>query len=160
MKKILIAIAMVAFLITSCKKSELDINNPNQATTAQFWLSASDAQQGINAVYSTYHRAGLSRWMHFLTIIRADEGFSTSPAPWIRNYYDLFNYENYNDGLISSLWQDCYIGINRCNQVLDHVPTINMDNTLKDQLLAEAKFMRGFFYYTLGLHYGNVPDHQ
>jgi starch-binding outer membrane protein, SusD/RagB family len=95
--------------------------------------------------------------MHFLTIIRADEGFSTSPAPWIRNYYDLFNYENYNDGLISSLWEDCYIDINRSNQVLDYVPGIQMDNTVKQQLLGEAKFMGGLFYYTLAQHYGNVP---
>ena len=100
MKKIFIIIAVAALAGTGCKKSELDIPNPNQATTQQFWLSAADAQQGLNAVYSTYHRGALSRWMHFLTIVRADEAFSTSPAPWIRNYFDLFNYENYNDGLI------------------------------------------------------------
>ena len=157
MKKIFIIIAVTVIAGAGCKKSELDITNPNQATTQQFWLSAADAQQGLNAVYSTYHRGALSRWMHFLTIVRADEAFSTSPAPWIRNYFDLFNYENYNDGLISSLWGDCYIGINRCNQVLDNVPTISMDETLKQQMLGEAKFMRGLFYYTLGQHYGNVP---
>jgi tetratricopeptide (TPR) repeat protein len=156
MKRIFI-ITLAALFAVGCKKSELEIPNPNQATTAQFWLTAEDAQSGVNAIYSTYHRGSLSRWMHFLTIVRADEGFSTSPAPWIRNYFDLFNYENYNDGLISGLWGDCYIGINRCNQVLDNVQGINMDATLKNQLLAEAKFMRGFFYYTLGLNYGNVP---
>ena len=157
MKNIYKIITAVSLLTAGCKKSELNIPNPNQATTQQFWLTASDAQQGVNAIYSTYHRSGLARWMHFITIIRADEGFSTSPAPWIRNYYDLFNYQNYNDGLIASLWQDCYIGVNRCNQVLDNVPNITMDNTTKAQLLAEARFMRGFFYYTLALHYGNVP---
>src|SRR3982750_2166172 len=157
MKKIFITITVIALIATGCKKSELDISNPNQATTQQFWLTASDAQLGINAIYSTYHRASLSRWMHFLTIVRADEGFSTSPAPWIRNYYDLFNYENYNDGLISGLWGDCYIGINRCNQVLDNVPNIDMDATLKAQLLGEATFMRGLFYYYLAEYWGNVP---
>lgn len=157
MKRIHLLIVATALLAAACKKSELDINNPNQLTTQQFWQSADDAQRGVNAIYSTYHRAGLCRWMHFLTIVRADEGFSTSPAPWIRNYYDLFNYENYNDGLIASLWSDCYIGINRCNQVLDNVPAIAMDNATKAQLLAEAKFMRGLFYYSLALHYGNVP---
>src|SRR6476620_5462632 len=121
MKTVYIVILTSATLLFSCNKSELNIDNPNQATTKQFWLTATDAQQGVNAIYSTYHRAGISRWMHFLNIVRADEGFSTSPAPWIRNYYDLFNYENYNDGLISSLWEDCYIGVNRANQVLDNV---------------------------------------
>ena len=118
MNKIICMIAVATCLATGCKKSELDIPNPNQLTTEQFWKTAEDAQEGVNAIYSTHHRGSLSRWMHFLTIVRADEGFSTSPAPWIRNYFDLFNYENYNDGLISGLWGDCYIGINRCNQVL------------------------------------------
>src|SRR5215218_9975893 len=126
MKRIFITIAVAAVLATGCKKSELEISNPNQLTTQDFWKNASDAQLGINAIYSTYHRGSLSRWMHFLTIVRADEGFSTSPAPWIRNYYDLFNYENYNDGLIAGLWSDCYIGVARSNQVLDNVPAINM----------------------------------
>lgn len=157
MKNIFIVAVVLVITAPGCKKSELDIRNPNQLTTTQFWKTASDAQQGINAIYSTYHRQSLSRWMPFLTVVRADEGFSTSPAPWIRNYYDLFIYENYNDGLISGLWGDCYIGINRCNQVLDNVPSITMDENLKAQLLGEANFMRGFFYYTLALHYGNVP---
>ncbi|MBC7381548.1 MAG: RagB/SusD family nutrient uptake outer membrane protein [Bacteroidia bacterium] len=157
MKSKLIIIALTALIVTSCKKTELDIVNPNQATTQQFWKTGADAQQGVNAIYSTYHRGSLGRWMHFLTIVRADEGFSTSPAPWIRNYFDQFKYDNYNDGLISGLWGDCYIGINRCNQVLDNVTSIQMDATVKSQLLGEAKLMRGLFYYILGQHYGNVP---
>jgi tetratricopeptide (TPR) repeat protein len=156
MRKLYIIIATL-LAATSCSTSELDIDNPNIPTTQQFWITESDAEQSVNAVYSTLHRASLSRWMHFLTIVRSDEAFSTSPAPWIRNYFDLFNYENYNDGLITGLWGDCYIGINRANQVLDNVPNIAMDETLKQRFLAEAKFLRGFYYYTLAQHYGNVP---
>ena len=157
MKNNFIIIAITTLFVMSCKKTELDITNPNQATTQQFWKSAADAQLGVNAIYSTYHRGSLGRWMQFLTIVRADEAFSTSPAPWIRNYFDQFKYDNYNDGLIAGLWGDCYIGINRCNQVLDNVSGIAMDETLKAQLLGEAKLMRGLFYYTLAQHYGNVP---
>jgi starch-binding outer membrane protein, SusD/RagB family len=157
MRKIYTAIIATLLVATSCNNNELDIENPNQITTQQFWKTPADAEQSVNAVYSTFHRTGLVRWMHFITIVRSDEAFSTSPAPWIRNYYDLFNYQNYNDGLITSIWSDCYIGINRANQVLDNVPNITMDETLKQRLLAEAKFLRGTFYYTLAQHFGNVP---
>ncbi len=54
------------------------------------------------------------------------------------------------------VYQDDYFGINRCNQVLDNVPNIDMDATLKTQYLGEAKFMRGFFYFNLATNYGNV----
>jgi tetratricopeptide (TPR) repeat protein len=157
MRKIYLTITVILSIATSCSNSELDIENPNQATTQQFWNTENDAIQSVSAVYSTLHRGSLARWIHFLTIVRSDEAFSTSPAPWIRNYFDLFNYENYNDGLITGTWGDCYIGINRANQALDNIPNIQMDETLKQRLLAEAKMLRGTFYYTLAQHFGNVP---
>ncbi|HEU4607637.1 MAG TPA: RagB/SusD family nutrient uptake outer membrane protein, partial [Chitinophagaceae bacterium] len=156
MKQFIIAVLLLAVVMTGCKK-DLTIPNPNTPTTANFWKTAGDAQQGVNAVYSTFHRQGLSRWLHFMTIIRSDEGYSTSPAPWIVNNYDVFNNTDYNDYLLTCVWQDDYIGINRANQVLDNVPNIEMDATLKQQLLAEAKFLRGWFYYNLATIYGNVP---
>ncbi len=156
MKKIIIAAVCLMMLSTACKK-DLDIENPNAPTTDNFWKTAADAQSGINAVYSTYHRVGLCRNEFFITIIRSDEGFSTSPNSTLINNFDVFNVTDYNLWETTTLWQDCYVGINRANQVLDNVPNIQMDETVKAQLLAEAKFNRGFFYYYLATLWGNVP---
>jgi hypothetical protein len=156
MKKIFFPAAFILLAAAGCKK-DLTIADPNAVTTQAFWKTASDAQQGINAVYSTYHREGLSRWLYFMTMVRSDEGYSTSPNSDIINTYDAFNITDYNDYLHTSVYQDDYIGINRCNQVLDNVPGISMDAALKQQFLGEAKFMRGFFYYNLATIYGNVP---
>jgi hypothetical protein len=155
-KRIILLTACIWILFSACKK-DLDISNPNQLTTPAFWKTASDAQQGVNAIYSTYHREGLSRWLYFMTMMRADEGFSTSPNSDIVNLYDVFNITDYNDYLVTSVYQDDYVGINRANQVLDNVPGITMDATQKQQLLGEAYFFRGFFYYNLATLYGNVP---
>lgn len=151
-----ITVPIIAIVVDGCKK-DLTIPNPNTPTTENFWKTANDAQLGINAIYSTFHREGLSRWLYFMTMIRADEGFSTSPNPDIVNVYDAFNITDYNDYLVTSVWQDDYIGINRANQVLDNVPNINMDTTLKQQIIGEALFLRGWFYYNLATIYGNVP---
>lgn len=157
MRNVLIKTAVIAALLAGCKKSELDIANPNTPTVQQFWKTASDAQKGVNAIYSTYHRVGLARNQFFIDIVRTDEGFSTSPNPTLINNFDVFNITDYNLWETTTVWQDCYVGINRCNQVLDNVPNIDMDNTTKSQLLGEAKFMRGFFYYFLATYWGNVP---
>ena len=156
MKKIIFITAFAALIASSCKR-DLTITNPNAVTTDAFWKSASDAQQGINAAYSTFHREGLSRWLYFMTMIRSDEGYSASPNSDIVNTYDAFNITNYNDYLVTSVYQDDYVGINRANQLLDNLPSITMDATLKSQLTGEAKFLRGFFYYNLATIYGNVP---
>src|SRR6195952_1936755 len=156
MKRLLAITAFATIAMAGCKK-DLTIADPNEVTTEAFWKTATDAQQGVNAIYSTYHRDGLTRNHYFMTIIRSEEGYSTSPNSDIVNVYDAFNITDYNDYLVTSVYQDDYFGINRCNQVLDNVPLITMDETLKQQLLGEAKFMRGFFYYSLATLYGNVP---
>jgi len=155
MKRILIISAVAALTAAGCKK-DFRLQNNLQVTTQSFWATASDAQQGVNAIYSTEHREGLSRWLYFMTMVRSDEGYSASPNPDIINTYDAFNITDYNDYLVTSVYQDDYIGINRCNQVLAYVPNIAMDATLKKQYLGEAYFFRGFFYYSLATIYGNV----
>ena len=85
MKKIILSSLLAAtFLIAGCEK-ELDIENPNQPTVDVYWKTADDAVKGVNAVYSTLHRGGVSRWLPFYLIIRSDEGKSTSPATDIVN---------------------------------------------------------------------------
>ena len=154
--KFFLIAASAALLATGCSK-KLDIPNPNSPTTDVIFATADYAQKGVNAIYSTYHRVGLSRFQFFVNIIRADEGLSASPNANLINNFDIFNITDYNYFETRSFYQDCYVGINRCNQVLDNVPNINMDAALKTQLLGEATFMRGLFYYYLAEYWGNVP---
>lgn len=142
--------------VLSCNP-ELDIINPNQPTMEVFWQNATDAEQGVNAIYSTFARPGMSRWMPMLHITRSDEGFSGSPWSDLANAMGGFIQPDYNFGPVIDVWVDCYVGIFRANQVLDNVPNIEMDNTLKARLLGEAYFLRGYFYYNLALLWGNVP---
>ncbi|HEU4555295.1 MAG TPA: RagB/SusD family nutrient uptake outer membrane protein [Chitinophaga sp.] len=157
MKKIfLVSATAVALLAAGCK-SKLDIPNPNTPTINNYWKTAKDALDGVNTLYSTYHRVGLCRNQFFIDVVRSDEGYSTSPNATLVNNFDKFIITDYNLFETRSLWQDCYIGINRANQVLDNVPAIDMDETTKQQYLGEAKFMRGLFYYYLAQYWGNVP---
>jgi len=155
MKKTLYYIFAI-FTLASCKK-DFKLQDNMAITTQSFWKTAADANEGINAIYSTYHRDALARNHYFATILRSDEGYSTSPNADIINTFDVFNITDYTDYLVTGVYQDDYIGINRCNQVLDNVPNITMDATLKNQYLGEAYFNRGFFYYDLATLYGNVP---
>lgn len=157
MKKLIILLVAATVIGTAgCKKS-LNIVDPNQPNTTVFWKTATDAQQGVNAIYSTFHRAGMCRWYFFATLIRADEGWSTSPDANIQNNFDQFINNDYNYGNYTAIWDDLYIGINRTNQVVDNVPGISMDATLKARYLGEAKFLRALFYFHLASLWGNVP---
>jgi len=45
----------------------------------------------------------------------------------------------------------------RANQVIDNVPGINMDATLRARLVGEAKFVRALLYFNLENLFGNIP---
>jgi tetratricopeptide (TPR) repeat protein len=136
---------------------DLDIPNPNQPTMEVFWQNAQDAEQGVNAIYSSFARPGLSRWMPMIYITRSDEGYSGSPWSDLANAMGGFIQPDYNFGPVIDVWVDCYVGIFRANQVIANVPGIDMDSQLKNRLLGEAHFLRAYFYYNLALLWGNVP---
>lgn len=153
---VVLALCMVA---TSCGKDLLDQKNPNSLGAEEFWKTESDAQKGVNAIYHMfYQNGGFGRWIYFRLDLTGDEGFSNSPwielADWTR-----FNYINYNfwEGSVNT-FRDIYKAIFRCNQVLAKVPNIEFtDAKKKDALLAEAKFLRAFYYYYAAILYENVP---
>jgi starch-binding outer membrane protein, SusD/RagB family len=161
MKKIKITILTLLLSIGffSCEEKLLEQLNPNTLTEQQFWKTESDAQNGVNAAYAMFYKpGGWCRWIYFRLDLTSDEGFSKSPwielADWTR-----FQYINYNfwEGHVNT-WRDTYKAIFRCNQVLDNVPNIEFANAQKkEQILAQAKFLRAFHYYNAAILWENVP---
>ncbi len=154
MKNIFILFILTT-LFYSCD-DELDIINPNEVTNESFWLNETDAIKGINSCYSTLHRGGFSRWQPMLYDLRSDVGASYSPWSELANALNNFIQPNSNFGPVVDVYFDNYVGINRANQVIANVPSIEMDNNLKERILGEAYFFRGMHYYHLASLWGNV----
>jgi len=57
----------------------------------------------------------------------------------------------------SSFWIHGYWGVSRANYVLENLPNVTWDPTLRDRLTGEALFLRGYFYWYLVRLYGGVP---
>ena len=57
----------------------------------------------------------------------------------------------------SNIWSALFQGVRRANAVVENVPAIEMDETLKNRLLAEARFLRAAFYFELARSYGDLP---
>lgn len=145
--------------LSACNQDLLDVKNPNTITVDEFWKTEKDAEQGVNAIYAMFYKnGGFNRWIYFRLDLTSDEGFSKSP--WIElGDWTRFQYVNYNfwEGNVNT-WRDCYKAIYRCNQVLAYVPDIPFaDNQKKERLLAQAKFLRGLYYYYLAVLWENVP---
>lgn len=151
--KILIAIGVVFLGFSSCST---EVENPNTVTVDTFWMNETDAMQGLNAVYNMFYKPGTySRWYWFRNDLVSDEGFSQSPntelAEWTRFIYNNYNYNDQN------VWtyHDYYEAIFRANQVLTNVPEIEFeDEEKKDEIMGQARFLRGLYYFNLALLWG------
>jgi len=153
------AAALSAVLFTaSCKKDFLNVPPQAQQPSVTFWKTPEDALKGVNAIY-----ANLRSWNNiaFNAIAiestgsdEADKGSTPTDATFF-NLYDQFTVTA-THGTLQDFWTGQYQNINLCNQVLDNIPNITMDETLKNRYLAEAKFVRAYSYFRLVRAYGNV----
>jgi len=143
----------------SCSESFLDVPPQGQQEAVQFWVSEDDATKAVNAIY-----ANLRGWTNvaFAPIALesvgsddAEKGSSPSDATFMNNF-DNFTATS-TEGQISDFWSGRYQDINLCNQVLDNIPSIPMNEGLKARYMAEAKFVRAYAYFRLVRAFGDVP---
>jgi hypothetical protein len=145
----------ILLALTSCSEDFLELENPNQQTAVTFWKTEEDAMKAINAVYQSLTMDGLyMRLWPWIMDVRADDCYNTSPW-WI---LALSNWTTSPENVCYyTVWQTIYQGIWRANQVLAKVPEIEMDEDLKARILAEARFLRGLFYYHGTIMYKDIP---
>ncbi|MGY0036515.1 RagB/SusD family nutrient uptake outer membrane protein [Pedobacter sp. NJ-S-72] len=139
---------------TSCKK--LDENPESFISPENFYKTKNDALSAITAVYAPVRLNGfVTRNYVILGEITTDNMFPlNNSAPRIE--LDTYTHTSQN-GILRETWDDFYIGITRANASISKIPGINMDEALRTRLVAEAKFLRAFYYYHLVRLFGDLP---
>lgn len=160
MKKIInYILCLILAVCVSCDASLLDIQNENTLSTGVFWKNEADIEAGVISIYGIFYRQGTwTRNIYTQMIGMADEGVSY--AGWTElNEYTKFIFTNYNFGETNvKIWREHYVAIFRTNQVLDNIENITFANeTHKQDLIGQAKFMRAFYYFYLTTLWDNVP---
>jgi tetratricopeptide (TPR) repeat protein len=112
-----------------------------------------------NAVYVSirtwaYHSGGYP----ILDIMSDDAHKGSNPNDQLPTVgpYETFTHTTTQDGL-DRWWSALYEGIKRANVVIEKVPSINMNEQLRNRYIAEASFLRGLFYFDLVRAFGGVP---
>lgn len=154
-----VAVLFALFVLAACNKSYLEIPPQGQQPSEQFWQSEADATKAVNAMY-----ANLREWKQvaFAPIAvesmgsdDTEKGSSPSDATFLNNF-DNFSASS-TEGQVLDFWAGQYQEINFCNQVIDNVPAITMDESLKSRYITEAKFLRAYAYFRLVRAFGDVP---
>lgn len=129
----------------------------------QYYKTQADAINAVNAVYFLLNSGGSTVQTPYNTLFNTGmnmAGDDEDPGPGATNpdVRSLAVLAHSSTNLrVYELWQQHYAAIKKANVVLEKVPAIEFDATLKNRLLGEAKFLRALYYFNLVRLYGDVP---
>ncbi len=135
--------------ILACEKS-LDLSPVTNLTNVTYYKTADDARAALGACY-----AAIANLDPSIDMTTADDA-----VPFLTGAADrpqLWRYNLTPSNSLIGVFAGSYGGINRSNTVIDRLPGIAMDETLKKRYVAEARFLRANHYFNLVRLYGDVP---
>jgi len=154
--KIFILIATL-FSFGCIEESEfLTLDNPNEVTNANFFKSREDATAAVNAVYTPLQSG---RMYHNSYFNMMDVGIEMSPNSNMPGSWHISTYSfDSNHETVRNVWTALYQIIGRANFAIAGITEMSdLDPVLKNRLLGEAHFLRGWAYFELVFNYGRVP---
>lgn len=162
MKKILAILTLIASLtFTSCEDF-LNEEVRGQQNLDTYFQSAEEAESFITGCYQAITFGG---WWNINTVwllseMCSDDGWMGNTTQSQSDYISLAHYQGtgQSNGAISNFWQYRYKGILRCNVAVERIGASPIsDEDMKNRMVAEARFLRGYFYFELVRNFGGVP---
>lgn len=154
-----LVLGTMLFAALGCKK--LLEEQPRTNFAPSFFSTSDGIQGGIAGIYTSFRTQwATQQWTQLF-----DGGTDECVRGGSVDGYGT-NWMTYNNPLIKSstnvyegFWNTLFIDINTANGVLQYGASADIPAATKTQLLAQAKFLRGFCYYYLVTSFGAVPLH-
>jgi starch-binding outer membrane protein, SusD/RagB family len=152
------AAILLAVSLSGCEKF-LEVNPTDTINAKSFYKNEEEAIAAVNAAYQplmwpklyNFQIWGSDIWAGN-SIVGAQGGNDGIATQDISNFVT----STANEAAID-LWRGPSPGILRCNLVIKNVPSIEMDQSIKERVIGEAKFLRGLYYFILVQAFGDVP---
>lgn len=144
---------ILALLLVTLSCEKLDQAPENEFTDGTYWTSLDKAQSVLNTAYSQM----LSSSRFFYNEALSDNAFNgrgdtEGVASLAAGIHDQ------SLARIRDEWNDRYAGIKSCNLFLGNIDRVpDADPTIKEQMIAEARFLRAFQHFQLMTWFGDVP---
>ncbi len=161
-KKVLLALVACAIFMVSCKDEFLEINptgslaNAQLATKAGVEGSLIGAYSALNGVFGNRFE-GPNHWITG-SICGGDANKGTDPG----DYSAINPVQRYEvdptSGDMNAFWRARYEGVARANEtlrLLGQATDVTTDDVAR--ISAEARLLRGHFYFDLKKHFNSIP---
>ncbi len=163
MKKTYILSTLVLILFSSCGTEFLELDPRGQELESNYYTTEDEIFEALVATYDVLQWQGTNGWTMKMGLLNSasDETFAggsdASDQPsWVA--WDAFTLDPFL-GPQSGLWNKNFTGIYRANLVLEKLElnAENFSEEFTNRTVAEAKFLRAFYYFDLVRLFGNVP---
>ncbi|PRD46831.1 RagB/SusD family nutrient uptake outer membrane protein [Sphingobacterium haloxyli] len=150
-----IALAIIGLGIStqSCNKSFTDLTPEGSTTDANYWKSETDAIYAANGLYGHFSDDNMFGRGLFWFVNASDDmvtGRTDAGSAAVRNFTATGS-----ESRINSMYKKFYQIIQRANAILTKVPSMEIGEEIKNRVLGEAHFMRGYAYFYLAQYYGD-----
>lgn len=152
MKNILF-ISLLSFMMCSCADF-LDEKTYSQLTPENAYLSKEGANKAMNGAYAMLQDGFDYKFSIGVGILGTDEATSYNDTYGDHEILlDKYTYSSEYD-IFQAVYIDLFEGVKRCNVIVDLLPDDVEDREL---FVAQAKFLRGTYYFELVNLFGGVP---
>jgi hypothetical protein len=151
LNKIILTIGLFSvFSLLSCSDSDaLNPINQTKISDANAFETPERVQQQVLGLYGQVKSGNFMGGRYYVYQDIRGEEFNNERANLVTNLSTWNFLVSSSTQEVQNLWNAGYLAINRCNVVIEGVTTAPINSTLKNQYIAEAKFLRALSYFSL-----------
>ncbi len=148
----------LALACTSCSDDYMDTPPTNLISSATFYKTATQVDQGVIGLYSDIQQ--IDYYAYLLMSECRSDNFWVEPSPnGLREYSEIGTFRaTWTLSTFNDAWNLLYKTIYDANNLLAKVDAAEFQSEdTRNQFKGEARFMRGWAYLELARLFGNVP---
>ena len=156
--------ALLLCTATAGCTSFLDEKTYSFVSGDDLYTTAANAELALTGVYDILNAGAIQgtgnqplwgRGMHYLMML----GDEIAPNGISDPHHQIIASCGYNEeaDFVSMAWFGLFVGIDRANHIIQKVPAIDMDPKRRDEIVNEAKLLRGLYRLYQAWLWGEVP---
>lgn len=143
----------ICLVFTGCEKF-LTVNPPYTQDAENYFQTPEEYEKALVGAYDLLQSSFMAVWISEIASDNTIAGGESVNDTQGLHQLDLMTHGGVNAEL-RNVFRWNYAGITRANFILENKD--NIEFTGKDKIIAEAKFLRAFYYFELVKFFGDVP---
>lgn len=146
---------VISLLMSAC--NFMDTKPTDFLAPETFYKNESELKMALSGVYYTLVRTEVYGNYYSCMVANSDDLSFTSRNPAGTSSKIIGNDHNSSNGDVYDIWRRLYEGIKNANMLIDNAPRANCNDSIIQNVVGQAKFLRAYYHFLLVQNYYEVP---